>query len=54
MDRAIKTIHSRKIPDSRGNPAIEVDIVRSDTARAAVPPGGLTGPHDAVELRDRS
>ena len=50
----IKKIHARQIFDSRGNPAIEVDVVTDNgtLGRAAVPSGASTGEHEAVELRD--
>jgi enolase len=50
----IKSIHSREILDSRGNPTVEVDIHLDDGAsgRAAVPSGASTGIHEALELRD--
>lgn len=39
------TLHAREIPDSRGNPAIEVEVQRRGGAwgRAAVPSGASTG-----------
>ena len=51
---AITDIVAREILDSRGNPAIEVDVVLDSGAmgRAAVPSGASTGAHEAVELRD--
>ncbi len=51
---AITDIVAREILDSRGNPAIEVDVVLESGAmgRAAVPSGASTGAHEAVELRD--
>jgi enolase len=51
---AIIDIHAREILDSRGNPAVEVDVALDDGARgrAAVPSGASTGAHEAVELRD--
>src|SRR5437016_10782557 len=51
---AITDIIAREILDSRGNPTVEVDVVLEDgtTGRAAVPSGGSTGAHEAVELRD--
>jgi enolase len=51
---AIVDIIGREILDSRGNPAIEVDVVLDDGSRgrAAVPSGASTGTHEAVELRD--
>jgi len=47
-------IIAREILDSRGNPAVEVDVVLEDGSfgRAAVPSGASTGAHEAVELRD--
>ena len=51
---AITDIVAREILDSRGNPAMEVDVVLESGAmgRAAVPSGASTGAHEAVELRD--
>ena len=51
---AIDDIIAREILDSRGNPALEVDVVLDSGAmgRAAVPSGASTGAHEAVELRD--
>jgi enolase len=51
---AIADIHAREILDSRGNPAVEVEV-RLDSGtmgRAAVPSGASTGAHEAVEKRD--
>ncbi|MCB0375528.1 MAG: phosphopyruvate hydratase, partial [Sinomicrobium sp.] len=50
----IINIHARQIFDSRGNPAVEVDVVTESgtLGRAAVPSGASTGEHEAVELRD--
>ena len=50
----IKTITSRQIFDSRGNPTVEVDVLTENLilGRAAVPSGASTGEHEAVELRD--
>ena len=47
-------IHAREILDSRGNPAVEVDVTLEDgtMGRAAVPSGASTGAHEAVEKRD--
>ena len=51
---SIKKIIAREILDSRGNPAIEVDVLtRSKSGRAAVPSGASTGVHEALELRDK-
>jgi enolase len=51
---AIVDITAREVLDSRGNPAVEVDVRLEDGAfgRAAVPSGASTGAHEAVELRD--
>ncbi|MGO2293911.1 MAG: phosphopyruvate hydratase [Psychroflexus halocasei] len=51
---AILDIHARQIFDSRGNPAIEVDVITETETlgRFAVPSGASTGEHEAVELRD--
>ena len=51
---AIARVHARQLLDSRGNPALEVDIRLDSGAlgRAAVPSGASTGEHEAVELRD--
>ncbi len=47
-------VFGREILDSRGNPAVEVEVVLDDyaTGRAAVPSGASTGAFEAVELRD--
>ncbi|MCK0166423.1 phosphopyruvate hydratase [Jannaschia sp. S6380] len=51
---AITDIHAREILDSRGNPAVEVDVLLEDgtMGRAAVPSGASTGAYEAVEKRD--
>jgi len=51
---AIADVHARQLLDSRGNPALEVDIRLASGAfgRAAVPSGASTGEHEAAELRD--
>jgi enolase len=50
----ITKVLGREVLDSRGNPAVEVDVVLDDgtRGRAAVPSGASTGEHEAVELRD--
>ncbi|MFI9386351.1 phosphopyruvate hydratase [Kutzneria sp. NPDC052558] len=50
----IEQVGAREILDSRGNPAVEVEVALDDgtLARAAVPSGASTGEHEAVELRD--
>jgi enolase len=51
---AIAHVHARQLLDSRGNPALEVDVRLASGAfgRAAVPSGASTGEHEAAELRD--
>ena len=51
---AVTHVHARQLLDSRGNPALEVDVRLASGAfgRAAVPSGASTGEHEAVELRD--
>lgn len=50
----IKSIKSRQVLDSRGNPTVEVDVVLSSgvLGRASVPSGASTGSREALELRD--
>ena len=50
----IVSVHARQILDSRGNPAVEVDVETENgfLGRAAVPSGASTGEYEAVELRD--
>src|SRR5438552_17869014 len=54
MQTSIVEIIGREILDSRGNPAIEVDVRLEGGAlgRAAVTSGASTGEHEAWELRD--
>lgn len=54
METCIRSVRSREILDSRGNPTVEVDVVLKGGAlgRAAVLSGASTGVHEAVELRD--
>src|SRR5205814_4537844 len=54
MQTSIVEIIGREILDSRGNPAIEVDVRLEGGAlgRAIVPSGARTGEHEAWELRD--
>ena len=54
MVTTIKSVHAREILDSRGNPAVEVEVLLEGGAwgRAAVPSGASTGAHEALELRD--
>lgn len=50
----IKSVLSREIFDSRGNPTVEAHIVLNNgiSATASVPSGASTGTREAVELRD--
>ena len=50
----IKSVTSREILDSRGNPTIEVEVKldNGSIGRAAVPSGASTGAFEAAELRD--
>ncbi len=54
MSTKIKRVHGRQILDSRGNPAVEADVILEGDVRgrAAVPSGASTGEHEALELRD--
>ena len=51
----ISHIQGREILDSRGVPALEVDLVLDNQfrSRAAVPSGASTGSYEALELRDK-
>ena len=51
---AIVDIVGREIIDSRGNPAVECDVLLESgvMGRAAVPSGASTGSREAIELRD--
>ena len=50
----IEKIHAREILDSRGNPAVEVEVTLENgvMGRASVPSGASTGENEALELRD--
>ncbi|MEA3449538.1 MAG: phosphopyruvate hydratase [Patescibacteria group bacterium] len=50
----IKSVKSREILDSRGNPTVETKITldSGQSAKASVPSGASTGVHEAWELRD--
>lgn len=51
----IKSVKSRAIIDSRGNPTVETDVIlETNYGRAAVPSGASVGTHEALELRDNS
>ena len=50
----IQKVHALEVLDSRGNPAVEVQITLAGGAvgLAMVPSGASTGHHEALELRD--
>lgn len=50
----IASVYAREVIDSRGNPAVEVEVVTESGAfgRAIVPSGASTGEREALELRD--
>lgn len=50
----IKSVISRRVWDSRGNPTVEVDVVLRDGAfgRAIAPAGASRGKREALDLRD--
>jgi enolase len=54
MPTRIQRVQGRQILDSRGNPAVEADVILEGgvRGRAAVPSGASTGEHEALELRD--
>ena len=54
MSTSIRTLHARRIWDSRGRPTVEVDVILDDgtLGRGIAPAGASTGTHEAVELRD--
>jgi enolase len=52
--RAIRTVHARRVWDSRGRPTVECEVELHDGARgrAMVPAGASKGTREALELRD--
>jgi enolase len=54
--RAIRSIHARRVWDSRGRPTVEAEVTLHDGAsgRAIVPAGASKGTREALELRDGS
>jgi enolase len=50
----IKSLRAREILDSRGNPAVEVEVTTESGSRAVAscPSGASTGKNEALELRD--
>ena len=51
---AIRSIHARRIWDSRGRPTIEAEVVLTDGAhaRGVAPAGASRGSREAVDRRD--
>ncbi|MGE5160471.1 MAG: phosphopyruvate hydratase [Betaproteobacteria bacterium] len=56
MSQAIRSIHARRVWDSRGRPTVEAEMTLVDgaTGRAIVPAGASKGTREALELRDGS
>jgi enolase len=54
MNAAIRSIHARRVWDSRGRPTVEAEVTLRDGAlgRAIVPAGASKGTREALELRD--
>ena len=53
-DFAIRSIHARRVWDSRGRPTVEAEVVLGDGAmgRSIAPAGASKGSREALELRD--
>jgi enolase len=56
MNTVIRSIHARRVWDSRGRPTLEAEVTLRDGAvgRAMVPAGASKGTREALELRDGS
>jgi len=54
LDCEIRTVHARRVWDSRGRPTVEAEVQLGDGAagRAIVPAGASKGRREALELRD--
>ncbi len=54
MKTAIRSVHARRVWDSRGRPTVEAEVALAGGAsgRAIVPAGASKGTREAVELRD--
>jgi enolase len=54
MDTTIRSVHGRRIWDSRGRPTVEVDVTLDcgATGRGMAPAGASRGSREAVDLRD--
>jgi enolase len=53
-DSRIRSVHARRVWDSRGRPTVEAEVALAGGARgrAIVPAGASTGTREALELRD--
>ena len=53
-DRSIRSVHARRVWDSRGRPTVEAEVTLHDASvgRAMVPAGASKGTREALELRD--
>ena len=53
-EHRIRSVHGRRVWDSRGRPTVEAEVVLQDGAmgRAIVPAGASRGTREALELRD--
>lgn len=51
---AIRSVHGRRVWDSRGNPTVEVDVTLASGAfgRGIAPAGASRGSREAIDLRD--
>ena len=56
MSTTIRSIHARRVWDSRGRPTVEAEVTLNEGAmgRAIVPAGASKGTREALELRDGS
>ena len=54
INSAIKSVHCRRIWDSRGKPTVEVDVILEDDSigRGIAPAGASRGAAEASEIRD--
>lgn len=54
MKTTIKSVHARRIWDSRGRPTIEVDVTLASgiSGRGIAPAGASRGTHEATDMRD--
>ena len=54
MSSIVRSVHGRRVWDSRGRPTVEAEVTLEDgtTARAIAPAGASTGSAEAVDLRD--